>query len=119
MAWIIYNFIILCPRFLVGYVICMKILLTLLLLIPSLSWGDMYYKQIPQFLEEDFEIIFFDSNTIDNRDETAEIIETYILQKKNELVTCYNTTYKEPLSHVNGLDVKCYPHSNQAIEKID
>ena len=97
----------------------MKTLLALLLLIPSLTWGDMYYKQIPQFLEEGFEIVFFDSNTIVNRDEVAEIIETYILQKKNELVTCYNTTYKEPFLDVNGLDVKCYPHSNQAIEKIE
>ena len=97
----------------------MKTLLALLLLIPSLSWGDIYYKQIPQFLEEGFEIIFFDSNTIVKRDETIEIIETYILQKKDELVTCYNTTYKEPLSYVRGLDVKCYPHSNQAIEEID
>lgn len=97
----------------------MKKILLLLLYIPGLSWGAMYYKQIPQFLEEGFEIIFFDSNTTVKRDETLEIIETYILQKKDELITCYNTTYKEPLSYVNGLDVKCYPHSNQAIEKID
>ena len=97
----------------------MKFLLILLTFIPSLTWGDIYYKQIPQFLEEGFEIVFFDSNTIVKRDETIEIIETYILQKKDELVTCYNTTYKEPLSYVRGLDVKCYPHSNQAIEKID
>jgi hypothetical protein len=97
----------------------MKTLLALLLLLPSLSWGNIYYKQIPQFLEEGFEIVFFDSNTIVKRDETIEIIETYILQKKDELVTCYNTTYKEPLSYVNGLAVKCYPHINQAIEKFD
>lgn len=97
----------------------MKKFLLLLLYIPSLSWGDMYYKQIPQFLDDGFEIIFFDSNTLVNRDETIEIIETYVLQKKDELITCYNTTYKEPLSYVNGLDVKCYPHSNQAIEKIE
>jgi hypothetical protein len=97
----------------------MRLILILLFIIPSLSWGDIYYKQIPQFLEEGFEIVFFDSNTIVKRDETIEIIETYILQKKDELVTCYNTTYKEPLSYVRGLDVKCYPHSNQAIEKID
>ena len=97
----------------------MKTLLTLLLLIPSLSWSDIYYKQIPQFLEEGFEIIFFDSNTIAKSDETLEIIETYILQKKDELVTCYNTTYKEPNSYINGLDVKCYPHSNDAIKKIE
>ena len=97
----------------------MKLILTLLLLIPSLSWGDVYYKQIPQYLEEDFEIIFFDSNTIVKSDETIEIIETYILQNKDELVTCYNTTDKEPNSYVNGLDVKCYLHSNDAIKKIE
>ena len=97
----------------------MKLLIKILVLIPSLTWGDIYYKQIPQFLEEGFEIVFFDSNTMVKRDETVEIIETYILQKKDELVTCYNTTYKEPLSYVIGLDVKCYPHSNQAIEKIE
>ena len=97
----------------------MKLLITLLLLIPSLSWSDIYYKQIPQYLEEDFEIIFFDSNTITNSDETLEIIETYVLQKKDQLVTCYNTTYKEPNSYINGLDVKCYPHSNNSIKKIE
>ena len=97
----------------------MKLLITLLLLIPSLSWSDIYYKQIPQYLEEDFEIIFFDSNTIVKSDETIEIIENYILQKKDELVTCYNTTYKEPNSYINGLDVKCYPHSNDAIKKME
>lgn len=97
----------------------MKFLLTLLLLIPSLSWADMYYKQIPQFLEEGYKIIFFDSNTIAKSDETIEIIESYVLQKKDELVTCYNTTYKEPLNYINGLDVKCYPHSNNALKKID
>ena len=96
----------------------MKTLLTLLILIPSLSWGDMYYKQIPQFLDDGFDIINYDSHTID-RPSYTEIIEIFILQKKDELVTCYNTTYKEPLSYVNGLNVKCYPHSNQAIEKID
>lgn len=99
--------------------ILIKILLTLLFLIHNFSWGDYYYKQIPQYLEEGFEIVFFDSNTIVKGDENIEIIESYILQKKDELVTCYNTTYKETLSYVNGLDVKCYPHGNQAIEKID
>jgi len=97
----------------------LKNLIVILFLTPSFSWGDIYYKQIPQFLDDGFEIIFFDSNTIVYRDETVEIIETYVLQKKDELVTCYNTTYKEPLSYVNGLDVKCYPHTNQAIEKFD
>ena len=97
----------------------MKTLLSLLLFIPNLSWGDYYYIQIPQYLEEGFEIVFFDSSTIVKDEETVEIIESYVLQKKDELITCYNTTYKEPLSHVNGLDVKCYPHGIQAIEKID
>ena len=61
----------------------MKTLITLLLLIPSLSWGDYYYIQIPQYLEEGFEIVFFDSSTIVKDEETIEIIESYVLQKKD------------------------------------
>ena len=96
----------------------MKLLIKLLVLIPSLSWGDIYYKQIPQFLDDGFNIINYDSHTIEKLNYT-EIIEIFILQKKDELVSCYNTTYKEPLSYVNGLDVKCYPHNNNGVKKID
>jgi hypothetical protein len=96
----------------------MKALLFIILFIPSLIWGDLYYKQIPQFLDDGFDIINYDSHTIE-RPSYTEIIEIFILQKKDQLVTCYNTTYKEPLSYVNGLDVKCYPHNNNGVKKID
>ena len=96
----------------------MKILINLLLLIPSLSWGDYYHKQIPQYLLEDFEIIFYDSHTVD-RNSFTEVIEIYTLQRDWELVTCYNTALKDPVGDILGLSVKCYPHGNDAIEKIE
>ena len=92
----------------------MKNLLAFLVMFPFLSFGDLYYKQIPQFLLEDYEIIFYDSHTVE-RNIFTEIIEIYTLQRDWELVTCYNTTSKDPTGDILGLSVKCYPHDGKII----